>query len=66
MISGINKELNSVMVEWYENGEAKGKEVVMNYFIIASPFCMSTRVLLSADVISAWENEYNSKKPISC
>ena len=27
MISGINKELNSVMVEWYENGEAKGKEV---------------------------------------
>ena len=31
MISGINKELNSVMVEWYENGEAKGKEVIFSY-----------------------------------
>ena len=30
MVSGINKELNSVMVEWYENGEAKGKEVLLS------------------------------------
>ncbi len=26
-ISGLNMETRSVMVEWFENGEAKGKEV---------------------------------------
>ena len=35
MISGINKDMNSVMVEWYENGEAKGKEV-QNFFSLNS------------------------------
>lgn len=28
IISGINNECNSVTVEWYEKGEAKGKEVI--------------------------------------
>ena len=27
MISGINLDTKSVTVEWYENGETKGKEV---------------------------------------
>ena len=27
MISGVNLDTKSVTVEWYENGETKGKEV---------------------------------------
>ena len=27
MISGVNLDTRSVTVEWYENGETKGKEV---------------------------------------
>lgn len=30
MISGINLDTKSVTVEWYENGETKGKEVHLN------------------------------------
>lgn len=30
MISGINLDTKSVTVEWYENGETKGKEVKNN------------------------------------
>ena len=37
MVSGINKELNSVMVEWYENGEAKGKEVFLSNIATFDP-----------------------------
>ena len=35
MISGINLDTKSVTVEWYENGETKGKEVrfmLLSYF----------------------------------
>jgi len=37
MVSGINKELNSVMVEWYENGEAKGKEIDIEQLYALNP-----------------------------
>ena len=30
MISGVNLDTKSVTVEWYENGETKGKEVKHN------------------------------------
>lgn len=30
MISGVNLDTKSVTVEWYENGETKGKEVLRN------------------------------------
>jgi len=34
MISGVNLDTKSVTVEWYENGETKGKEVKNNYLSI--------------------------------
>eukprot|EP00795_Rhopilema_esculentum_P004619 gene4619-20893_t len=37
MISGINKDMNSVMVEWYENGEAKGKEIDIEQIYALNP-----------------------------
>ena len=35
MISGINLDTKSVTVEWYENGETKGKEVRMECMLIS-------------------------------
>ena len=34
MISGVNLDTKSVTVEWYENGETKGKEVKSNYLSV--------------------------------
>ena len=34
MISGVNLDTKSVTVEWYENGETKGKEVKIMYLTI--------------------------------
>lgn len=33
MISGVNLDIKSVIVEWYENGEIKGKEVKNELYI---------------------------------
>eukprot|EP00794_Sanderia_malayensis_P007845 gene7845-8694_t len=37
MISGINMDMHSVMVEWYENGEAKGKEIDIDQILALNP-----------------------------
>eukprot|EP00112_Aurelia_sp_Birch-Aquarium-sp1_P008391 Seg1922.6 transcript_id=Seg1922.6/GoldUCD/mRNA.D3Y31 product="Kinesin-like protein KIF2A" protein_id=Seg1922.6/GoldUCD/D3Y31 len=37
MISGVNKEASSVMVEWFEDGEAKGKEIEMDQIFALNP-----------------------------
>ena len=42
MISGVNLDTKSVTVEWYENGETKGKEVKKEYYIVLKPLTSLT------------------------
>lgn len=37
MISGINLDTKSVTVEWYENGETKGKEIEVDQIFALNP-----------------------------
>ncbi|RMX40127.1 hypothetical protein pdam_00002281 [Pocillopora damicornis] len=37
MISGINLDTKSVTVEWYENGETKGKEIEIDQIFALNP-----------------------------
>lgn len=37
MISNVNTDMHSVMVEWYENGEAKGKEIDIDQILALNP-----------------------------
>lgn len=37
IVSGVNLEMRSVTVEWYERGETKGKEVEIDAILALNP-----------------------------
>ena len=61
MISGINLDTKSVTVEWYENGETKGKEV---RFILWSYFCGSFIVFFDELIYNHQKANHNMLKTV--
>lgn len=60
MISGINLDTKSVTVEWYENGETKGKEVKM--YKICVGYC---KISMEQDVLKGHNHAKKNQTNVS-